>query len=185
MFKLIGLAGKAGSGKNALADYLQNELPEYYTQDSFALSIKLGLAAMLGIPLWELDKRKDAGDTHPLLGKTYRHMLQTLGTEWGRHMIHEDIWGLLITERILSNQRVDCIPIITDVRFDNEAALIHRLGGKVIYIDRPVANCRDVGTHVSETSLSPEAIDYTILNDSNELRNLYKAWNELVYLLAK
>jgi hypothetical protein len=52
--------------------------------------------------------------------------------------------------------------IVPDVRFQNEVDLIHRLGGKVVYIYRPVP-LEDI--HESEVSATQlQHIDYTIEN---------------------
>lgn len=180
MFNLIGICGKAGSGKNALADYIESTDPDKYVLDSFASPLKNGLCSILGLPLKELEEMKDKGEIHPDLGITIRNMLQTLGTEWGRDLINKDIWNILARERILKHP--DKVVIMTDVRFDNEANLIHELGGKLIYVSRPTDECRSVGTHSSENSLSEYLIDY-IIDNSGSIGELYKKWEELNFIL--
>lgn len=182
MIKLIGLSGKAGSGKNALADYIQSTAPNFYVQDSFAAPLKNGLASILGISLEELNERKDTGELHPDLGITYRNMLQTLGTEWGRDIINKDMWNILMKQRVNSN--LDKMIIITDVRFNNEAELVHQMGGKVILIDRPINQCRTVTPHASENSLDDHLIDYTFDN-SGSLEDLYKKWDHFRYIMRE
>jgi len=181
VFKLIGLAGKAGSGKNELANYIESFYSEMYRQDSFAAPIKSAIAAMLCITVDELEELKNENAVHPSLDKSYREILQTLGTEWGRNLINSDIWTLLAKGRIIDNHKV--ATIMTDVRFNNEAELIHNMGGKVIYIDRPSSECRDAGTHISENALDEELIDYVIINDG-DIDLLRKRWNDLMYLIS-
>ena len=181
MFKLIGLAGRAGSGKNALADYIS--ATGDYRQDAFAAPIKKGLAQILGISIGRLEELKNSGAIDATLAKSYREMMQTLGTEWGRNIVNSDIWTLLARGRILANNPV--VTIMTDVRFDNEADLVHQMGGVIVYIDRPIAMCRQVEKHVSENSLSKKNIDYTIYNNTNNLRDLQASWDNLTYLLYK
>jgi len=186
MTKLIGLAGKAGSGKNALADYIVGTDVSTYLQDSFAYPMKAGLAAMLDITISELESLKDSGKVHDSLSVSIRTMMQTLATEWGRELINKDMWRILARERIEKRaiHKFAPITIMTDIRFSNEAELIHQLGGKVIYIDRAKDQCRDVGSHVSENSLDESLIDFTIYNNS-DLAGLYKSWDELAFLIRQ
>ena len=109
-------------------------------------------------------------------GKSIRYMLQTLGTEWGRNLIHPDIWILEAERRLkqMSNANDTDGVIITDCRFPNEADKIHEMGGKVIRIVRPnnplTATVNSVGVgaaHLSEQGLSSDKIDYTIINDNS------------------
>ena len=167
---IIGLAGKAGAGKGAVGDYI---LKKYgYKQDAFANPIKQAVAVMLGMSVEKLEEKKNAGLSNGLLGKSYREMLQTLGTEWGRDMVNSDIWTILMSQRLEDNSGDNTV--ITDVRFDNEAELIRSFGGIVLYVDRDTDDCRYVGRHVSELSLSPNSIDYSFYNEGNGLDALHK-----------
>ncbi|MFB7671330.1 hypothetical protein ACFC26_07915 [Kitasatospora purpeofusca] len=51
--------------------------------------------------------------------------------------------------------------VITDVRYDNEAAALRARGWHLLYIDRPGIPHL---THESEGALGPEDADYTIMN---------------------
>jgi hypothetical protein len=93
-------------------------------------------------------------------GVSVRHMLQTLGTEYGRQCIHPDIWVRCWKGRA---QRFDAV-VADDVRFPNEAKMIKLLGGEMWRIDRTDA----VRTfdHASEGSLdSYGEFDRYITND--------------------
>ena len=52
-------------------------------------------------------------------GKTMRYALQTLGTEWGRDLLHEELWSWIGWERA-SKAPYDVV-IFDDVRFSSEA----------------------------------------------------------------
>jgi hypothetical protein len=95
------------------------------------------------------------------VGKSPRELLQSLGTEWGRAMVADDIWIRLALQR--AGQRT----VISDVRFDNEAAAIRATGGVVWRVVRPDVGCLDASTaqHSSERGISPELIDAQIVND--------------------
>ena len=90
-------------------------------------------------------------DGEPL---TLRYVLQTIGTEWGRETINNDIWvnlGLARARRYLSNGYN--LVIITDVRFPNEINAINDAGGLVWWIDRPSARPDDENLHASEAEM--------------------------------
>ncbi|NBT51514.1 MAG: hypothetical protein EBT12_08190, partial [Marivivens sp.] len=99
----------------------------------------------------------------PGLGVSARHMMQTLGTEWGRACIHPDFWVMIAraeTQRILADGRS---VVIDDVRFANEAAMIRDLGGELWRIDRPGVSYD--GDHSSEGGLDDITPDRVIVND--------------------
>jgi len=105
---LVGITGKAGSGKDTLA-YMMG-----FERYAFASPLKAGLRAM-GFPEPE---RKLKESKIPGFEFTWRLAAQRLGTEWGRGL-QDDIW-LAMAERA----RLSCpagVMTITDVRFHNEA----------------------------------------------------------------
>jgi hypothetical protein len=71
----------------------------------------------------------------PLLcGATPRHAMQALGSEWGRNLIHPDLWVTLWREKAYQSKA----PLIVadDVRFANEAATVLALGGTLLRVRR-------------------------------------------------
>lgn len=163
MQKIIGLYSPAPqSGKSTVAAHLNQR---GYTTVPFAETIKLMLIPMLeslgydkhgANYLVHQAKQVVVGDA----GVSVRHMLQTLGTEYGRQCIHPDIWVRCWKGRA---QRFDAV-VADDVRFPNEAKMIKLLGGEMWRIDRPDAvNAFD---HASEGSLnSYTEFDRYITND--------------------
>lgn len=136
---IIGLAGRAGSGKSTAGNYLGEALP--ITQVSFAEPIKRGLLAMLGST--GLTEEQCFGpsacrDT-PLWGVgsdvTVRYALQTLGTEWARRYLGEDIWVRVAMSRCLMAPTP--YAVVTDCRYENEMRAIVDAGGEVWHIQRP------------------------------------------------
>ena len=82
---------------------------------------------------------------------TPRHVLQTLGTEWGREQ-NKDIWidyALSVAERRIDNDG-DSLVVIPDGRFRNEALKVLKKGGKLIKIVNP-NGLELASTHSSET----------------------------------
>ena len=82
--RLIALTGAKGVGKSTYAEFLAGENG---TVLSFATPIKHMLRSLVGHE-YVFGNRKNE-ETH--LGVTGRVLLQTLGTEWGREMIDQDI----------------------------------------------------------------------------------------------
>lgn len=163
---LIGLAGPARSGKDTAARYLaaQYQLLTY----AFAMPLKAALQVMFNLTVEQLD---GALKEQPLawLGKSPRELLQTLGTEWGRSLVHPELWLRLAAENLANlaseNQDWHAGFVISDVRFENEAAWIRQRGGLVLHIRRPDAQA--VNPHASESGIARHALDMVVNNDAD------------------
>lgn len=66
----------------------------------------------------------------PITGKTPRVILQLMGTDFGRDMLHPELWLRLLAADIERMTASGITPVITDVRFENEAAFVRNLGGQ-------------------------------------------------------
>jgi len=165
---LIGLVGYAGSGKSTIAEQLW--LTHNYTRYSLAARIKSMLCMGLGIGLSDVyDTQKKDEPCEALCGQTPRYAMQTLGTEWGRQLIHPDIWIRTLLNQITRDRLLNVTyAVIDDVRFLNEANAIKAAGG-VLW---KVIGCHtDIGTkaqlHLSEQELKKIPVDDTIFNDGS------------------
>ena len=107
-------------------------------------------------PFWTENKEKEI----PLFGRSLRYLMQTLGTEWGRNLVHRDIW-VKIAETVLYTQGERMI--ISDVRFNNEAEYIRGKGGMILHVSRP--DTQDVEPHASEAGIRHSPLDLYVLND--------------------
>ena len=165
---VIGIHGAAGAGKGVVASLLRPD-----AEIAFADPIYSMIAAMTGIPVARLKDRSFKEATIPGLGVSPRRLLQTLGTEWGRDVVREDLWRHLAESRIEAAIQGGARHVaVPDVRFDDEADLIHAVGGVVWRVTRPgAATC---APHSSESGISPEKIDLTIDN-SGTLEDLREA----------
>lgn len=144
--RVIGLTGKAGAGKDTVADYLFER--HGFARYAMAGPLKRMLAA-IGV---DCDTRETKELPHPLFGVSPRRFAQTLGTEWGRQMIRDDIW-LLCAERAVSQTTGWATGfVITDIRFDNEAKWLLSRGGLLWEIRR--GEVPKVEAHASEAGLS-------------------------------
>ncbi|WP_201595354.1 deoxynucleotide monophosphate kinase family protein [Psychrobacter vallis] len=148
--RLIGIAGQARAGKDTLASYLLNKLTDNWSRSSFADPLK-AMLTVIGVDC--SDKAKAELDI--CFRVTPRHMMQTLGTEWGRHTIDKDIWVKAFAYLNAGKQI-----IVPDVRFENEADLV-RANGVLIHL---VGRGGIEGNHVSENAIEFKPGDIVIDN---------------------
>lgn len=152
---IVGLTGKKRSGKDTAA----KALPSFH-RESFAAPIRRAVCDILCISPEILENEKESAIAW-LDGVTVRHLMQTLGTEWGRDKIHNELWIRSMSRRILFQRQV----VITDVRFDNEAEFIKNKGGIVISIERSSRSSED--SHASEKGVSHSLINEFVYNDTS------------------
>lgn len=145
---VIGVAGPAGAGKDTVGDYLHAN--HGFQKMSFAAPLKRMLAAAgLAEPL---DRAKKE-ELIPGLNFSWRHAAQTLGTQWGREQLDPNLWVKLVRREILAlaeKRREETRIVLTDVRFENEAAMVRELGGQVWHLKGRRAELGAAAGHVSE-----------------------------------
>lgn len=172
---LIGLSGLAGSGKDTAASALQ---ANGYASMAFADPMRRMLRELLLGSVGDdsyMDYRKLKEHEIPGLGVSYRHLAQTLGTEWGR-AIAPDFWIRIaeatISSRLRMSENQPKNFVISDVRFVNEADWIRARGGVIWRIKR--ASTAPVRAHVSEQELYQFDADETLHNNGS-IQDLYKS----------
>ena len=169
---VIGLAGRALSGKSTAAAHLAGF---GYERIRFAGPLKAMMAA-LGLSPAEIDGELKETPSALLGGRTPRHAMQTIGTEWGRQLIDPDLWiraWRQSAERVIGQGGG---VVADDVRFPNEAEVIRALGGIVVRVDRRSAGSASGGWHVSEAlAIEPDVV---ISNDGG-LPDLFRALQTL------
>jgi hypothetical protein len=119
----------------------------------------------LGLNSEQVDGSLKEVPTALLGGATPRHAMQTLGTEWGRNLIHPDLWIMAWRELYFKRLPEDHI-VVDDVRFANEATAITELGGYLIRVTRPL-EMRTGSIHISETGVTQLDQDETIHNSGS------------------
>lgn len=111
---------------------------------SFAGPLKAMLLAA-GIPEANINGADKEAPLEVLGGRSARYAMQTLGTEWGRRTICDDLWVRLWLANMPER---GCI--CDDVRFINEARALKNSGGKLICIVRSTKDFAKSPTHPSE-----------------------------------
>lgn len=161
MSRLIGIAGRAGSGKDTAGAHLVEN--HGFQQYAFADPIRAMLGALGAFPAGDLINRDTKEVVIDWLGKSPRQMAQTLGTEWGRELVHPQLWILMAQRRWDAAKAAGQSLVITDVRFENEVSWIKAQGGVVIYLDRP--GVASVSAHASEQFDLGKVADSVVRND--------------------
>jgi hypothetical protein len=170
----IGMIGKAGSGKDTVADYIVEKYG--YSKIAFADPLKKAVQIMFDVDddhMFDRDLReKELDEWRPW---SVRKLLQFVGTDLMREQVDKDIWMKNAVSRIKKMNRV----VISDARFPNEVdGVRERLAGysKVFFIrvSRPGHEDAKGGIqgHESESHVDSLNADIEIINDGT-VEDLY------------
>lgn len=175
--KIIGITGAAGSGKDTAASFFERR---GYQKISLADPMKRFCRELFGFTdeeLWGASKHREKSRR----GVTARHVLQQMGTEWGRRL-DPDVWidylvescrristgGKTYTAEHGLSSNLDPIRfrppkgfVVADIRFRNEARKIRAEGGAIILLRGSYAPLSgSASAHVSEqTTWAPDEVD--------------------------
>lgn len=188
-FPILAITGYSKSGKSLVASYLQEIYG--FSKHSFAAPGKQFLADHFD---FAEQKKEDVPEFFPEF-PTYRTMLKTLLSTWGRHITHQDIWPLVLIRKLRSKENNPVV--IDDLRFDNEMnILVDHFPNRVIFIrvDRKGTEPRPVFTrnpfkkiwnrlfwqpHESERGVASYMIDFVLENDG-EITSIFQAVDDML-----
>jgi hypothetical protein len=192
--KLIGIHGKARSGKDTCADHLVTRYANFH-QEAFADTLKQACSIIFGVPLHKFHddvlKEKDAfpWEVSP------RKMAQFVGTEvvregFSRFLdVHEatQFWITRMEMKLrgTTGERKytpENTIILTDVRFQNEYDWIIENNGTIIHLTRPGADgIVGIANHASEQSINlwNKEKTHAITNDST-LNSLFSKLDDVI-----
>jgi hypothetical protein len=180
--QLIAFTGPAGAGKSEAARALLELSREggLWRRVKFADILKAMLRTLYELNgvdyediLHRLEGRLKELPDPILLGATPRTAMQTLGSEWGRDLIHPDLWVSTWENRVRSLLRAGFSVVVDDLRFPNEALAIRGLGGRIIEVR---GRAKAVSTHHSE-SFRPNPDE--IIENRSTLTELHRAAREI------
>jgi len=157
MPNLIGISGLIGSGKTLLADTLCAE--HNYQKVKMATPIK-DMLLSVGLTQDDIEGETKEIPNKLLCGKSPRFAMQTLGTEWGRNQIGDDVWVNLWGAKVETLMSMNSNVVCDDIRFPNEVEKIQQMGGIVVRLSRGVVQQQ---THSTEN----QQLNYNILLDNN------------------
>lgn len=159
MKKLIGVAGRARSGKD---EFTRGLVAQGYVRGAFADALKQVTALIADEQLVNFTDDALKEGYCPSLKMTRRAALQKVGAG-GREILHDGIWVERLLARVANNPKF----AISDVRYPNEAQAIRALGGIVVVIERPdnVGLTGEAAAHSSEKPLPRELVDIYVNND--------------------
>lgn len=176
---LIALIGPAGVGKTTLA--YQLSIFRSYVRKPFAGYIKGMLSTFLGMQgLDSIEiERMLYGDlkeesTPYFCGRSPRHAMQTLGTEW-RNLIHKNLWVDAWTMDAKAALGCGVNVVVDDCRHVHEVNRVRELGGKAVLIRREGYG---PGLHSSEKDYLEISPDFTITNNGTKesLIRQFSSW---------
>lgn len=170
MPKLLGLYSPAAqSGKTTLALGLAGH---GYVRERFAGPLRAMLHALLdhqGMSGDEIAERLDGAQKEEpcdlLGGRSARHAMRSLGTEWGRECMAGDLWVNACMARVRAQLAAGRSVVIDDMRFRNEAEAVRAAGGLLVRITRP-GRTPQAGQHASEGGLDGWCFDLDLVNDA-------------------
>lgn len=169
MTKLIALYSPAAqSGKSTVAGILQQE--RNFSRVRFAAPLKnmvRGLLLSMGITP-DIVERMVEGDLKEAVVPgfstvTPRRLMQTLGTDWGREAVDNDLWAKVAMSKIKSRTAAHRHVVVDDLRFANEYRMLREIGAKIVRITRP--SVQAVGEQRYEGLLEKAQFDVQIVND--------------------
>ena len=176
---IVGIHGKARSGKTTAAEYLMRG--RGFMRMSFADALKEAAHLIFGIPMEELYSDKKSRFT--------RDVLQKLGTDCCRS-IDPKVWVKAMDRKLsdLHKYRPDAKIVIDDVRFVNEAEMLSKeWGASIIKLRAGYADdvtTEDQKSHLSEVDMDrlPATFFTAIYINSGTKEELYQFMDTAVHL---
>ena len=181
---IIGISGKAGSGKDTAAKMLEvlYANPDISYEDfankryknfadiqivHFADTLKETAQVLFRIGEWETNTQEGKKTTINWIGKTVRELLQGIG-QGLRDAIDPNLWVKIL----FANTEGWSNYIIADVRYPNEVYAIKEHNGVLIRIDRKGAGA---GNHSSETALDNYKEWDVHIENNGSIEDLFEA----------
>ena len=181
---IIGISGKAGSGKDTAAKMLEvlYANPDISYEDfankryknfadiqivHFADALKETAQVLFRLGEWETNTQEGKKTTINWIGKTVRELLQGIG-QGLRDAIDPNLWVKIL----FANTEDWSNYIIADVRYPNEVKAIKERNGILLRIDRKGAGA---GNHSSEIALDDYKEWDVHIENNGSIEDLFEA----------
>lgn len=167
---VLGIYGKARSGKDTIGNYLAEKYGFHRT--AFANYPKHVLMDLYDLSYDQMfgDQLKEIVDER--YGYSPRYIMQ-YWLQACRH-IDPDIWIRICREVINDTIRTQPV-VVTDVRFRSEARMIREVGGHLIQVKRKGAMASEgIENHISEHDLDDWPIWDLIIDNNGSFEALYE-----------
>jgi hypothetical protein len=184
---IIGITGKKFNGKDTISDYIVCKYK--FTKIAYAEPLKEVCRNLFNFTDEQLYGNKKE-ELDPFWNITPRQAFQYIGTDMIRNNmeglvkgVNNNFWVKCLEKRILDliSRGVTNI-IVSDIRFENEAALIKKFNGYVIKVIRNISNNDN---HSSEVEIDNIQEDILIENKGT-LEKLYsKIDSYLTYICSE
>lgn len=180
MVKLIGIAGKKYSGKDTVGKFLGDMYG--FKRFAFADPLKEVCKTIFGFTEEQVNGNlKEVVDEYWMISP--RRGMQYVGTDLfrdriagcdGLEWVGSDLWVNVLKRKILEEWKEDenKLIVITDVRYDNEAAIVKELGGVVVKILR-FDDVNGYGHDQHQSEIGVSSVDVEIENNGT-LDELYE-----------
>lgn len=194
---LIGISGKAGSGKDTVAQYLHHHYKNVYIEH-LADPLKACASAAFGIPEEHFYQRDIKEINNPYWEVSPRAIAQFIGTEMfrdtmtkligeeGKYFWVKRLAGKLNGELILDGEgeyEDGDVVVIPDVRFQTEADWIQSQGGVILNLIRQdVSQAVGISNHSSEAGFELIGRYGNIVNNTT-FGDLYNSVDNLLTLV--
>ena len=172
---IIALGGLPRSGKDTLANYLQDA----YGFEKVAFADGVRDAVYTLNPMLLVDHGGDSEvevtyyrDSVDEYGYEYtkenspqlRGYLQRMGTDVGRNMFGENLWVEQAQKKIYAWTAKSVSVVVTDTRFVNELSMLQRMGAATVWVSRSGVKGSE---HESDTALDKHDFDILLQNDGD------------------
>lgn len=169
----ILLSGKAGAGKDTVAQYLYDEYG--YEKLSFAEPIRRMLTALMdyqGVSYkhqqrYFNDREFKEAPSNCLGGISPRRAMQTLGSEWGREFLGDHFWAYVGVDKAVRCNDVGYRVVFTDTRFPEEVSVFKDTIATSKWVQVANPRVKKVEEHMSEMGLDHMKSDDILINEGS------------------
>lgn len=174
--RIYAIAGKKRSGKTTAAEIIQHEYrhPQYNNARPHILALARPIKRAVSSILYQLGitsanvedyiegRYKEA--VLPTVGVTPRQLMQVIGTEVGRSL-SLTLWIDIFKHSVATLSSEHRVIIVPDVRFENEAKALRKMGAVFIHLQRDGLRS---DSHASEQGIRMRKGDYIVNNNGTK-----------------